>query len=471
MEDNTGFNDQLFQAILERQQAFDSVLLPKLLEEYRITQSAVRAVLNVLLKKGVIHDDPYKYDSKVSEIQVPDDSSFTDGEKSSVIGRRFSQYEAMLDYMGNYYQFSCDFLTTERINLLVAFGKSFMWENFSTTSNKPNTKGLADLVNMIRTGGDSLSVSIINDAINQLSRSSATIMKTLKNLTEFHRERYKTAIRKIVLPEVTIDEKTVASGYSEAIRIIKKAFAVSMKGQPFYTELIEEILKEDFSPEKETLRNELLSRLAIVKATTKQEVKQTALKPVLLDGIRTLGSISPQIDEIANKLLENHRIVQSVKKGAFQKLVAALRKAFNVAEAKHEVVITVVDPTTQTGKRETIDFGPFIDELRHRSRLCTGFAMRSSPSYQRIEAMPEQQILDLLTRQIAEINGLMKQCGGFDEYYKQTAPLEVHDRIKGIRVEISTIKNGLVKANQSRAEYSAQVEEQQQLKKLGITNV
>jgi len=47
----------------------------------------------------------------------------------------------------------------------------------------------------------------------------------------------------------------------------------------------------------------------------------------------------------------------------------------------------------------------------------------------------------------------------------------MRERIRGIKVEISAIRNNLVKANQCRAEYASQVEELQQLKKLGITNV
>ena len=43
-------------------------------------------------------------------------------------------------------------------------------------------------------------------------------------------------------------------------------------------------------------------------------------------------------------------------------------------------------------------------------------------------------------------------------------------KVKGIKMEITAIKNTLVKTNQRKAEYSAFVEEQIQLRKLGITN-
>lgn len=472
MEETKNFNETLFAAILERQQLFDSVFLPKLLEEYRICQSAAKTLLTVFLKKGIFHDDPYKYDSKITDIEIPPDEPFADSDRATMVGRRLSQYESMLDYMGNYYRFNCDFLTSERINRLVAFNKSFMWEAFSTTSSKPNTKGLADLATTIRNGNDPLSISIVNDSLNQLAKSSATITKTLKSLTDFHRERYKAAVRKLVMPSVQIRGESVSAGTGtgEAVREIKKSFAVNMKDYPFYSELIAEIVNEDFSPEKERLRAEALARISGGKPEAAKATQEESLKSTLLNGVRTLGGVSPQLDQIAKKLQENQAAIVSTEKGFMQKLVAAFRKAFNLPEETREIVINSVDPVTQAAKRESIDFVPFIEDLRRRARVYTGFTVRTSPAWQKIESMQEQQILDLLTRYVAELNGTLKQCAGLDDYFKQTADAEIREHIHGIKVEISAIRNTLVKANQYRAEYTSQVEEQQQLKKLGITN-
>jgi hypothetical protein len=40
--------------------------------------------------------------------------------------------------------------------------------------------------------------------------------------------------------------------------------------------------------------------------------------------------------------------------------------------------------------------------------------------------------------------------------------------VKGIKPELATIKNAIVRANQDRYEYSAQKEEEEQMKRLGI---
>lgn len=470
MEQTKTFTDMLFQAITERQHMFDSFLLPKLQEEYRITQSSASSIKTVLLKKGVLRDDPYKYDSKLADIEVPHDDAYTETEKAVLIGQRLEQYIAMFDFLNNNYQFNCDFLTTDRINKLVALNRTFNWEAFSNNSARVNTKGLADLLNNIRAGTDPLSISIVNDALSQLSKSSIAITKALKSLTEFHRERYKIAVRKIVMPIVNIDASTYATSSVGALKEVKRGFSANMKDQPFYPELIEEILKEDYAPEAAVLQQELLTKLAAVKNTDKKSGTEESLKSVLLDGLRTIGSVSPQLDEIVTKMQDNQQLLVNTEKSFFQKFAEILRKAFNIPEQEQEIFITTVDPITQTSKRENINFKNFIDEIKRKSRVLTGFTIRGSAPYQKVEAMEEHLILDLLTRNVAEMNIMIKQFVGFDDYFKQSAQPEVRDRIRGIKVEISAIRNNLVKANQCRAEYASQVEEIQQLKKLGITH-
>ena len=55
-----------------------------------------------------------------------------------------------------------------------------------------------------------------------------------------------------------------------------------------------------------------------------------------------------------------------------------------------------------------------------------------------------------------------------DDYYKTTVTPANLPKIRGIKMEMTAVKNTLVKTNQRKAEYSTIVEEQEQMKKLGI---
>jgi hypothetical protein len=61
-----------------------------------------------------------------------------------------------------------------------------------------------------------------------------------------------------------------------------------------------------------------------------------------------------------------------------------------------------------------------------------------------------------------------KILGALDDFFKLEAGKEDRDKIKGIKPELATMKNAIVKANQRRYEFSAQKEEEEQMKKLGI---
>jgi hypothetical protein len=88
----------------------------------------------------------------------------------------------------------------------------------------------------------------------------------------------------------------------------------------------------------------------------------------------------------------------------------------------------------------------------------------------RLEAMDEKQLLGLLEKNIRELQSLHKILSALDDFFKARADKEDRERIKGIKPELATIKNAIVKANQKRHEFSAQKEEEEQLRRLGINS-
>ena len=99
------------------------------------------------------------------------------------------------------------------------------------------------------------------------------------------------------------------------------------------------------------------------------------------------------------------------------------------------------------------------------------FATRQTPGYQKIESESEAQILAFLTKQLSECQQLLSILAAYDKFFKNAVQPINRNRVKGMSMELTSIKNTLVKTNQRKAEYSAYMEEQQQMKKLGITDV
>src|SRR5512145_1114837 len=82
-----------------RSSRLDRVELKKLRDAFKIFQSAFQGIHAVLLRKGVIQEDPYKYDLKISEVACPPESPFTENERLEQMSIRLSQFESYLDFL------------------------------------------------------------------------------------------------------------------------------------------------------------------------------------------------------------------------------------------------------------------------------------------------------------------------------------------------------------------------------------
>src|SRR5574344_1183686 len=200
MEENQEtFENQLLSALDDRTRWYDTTVLPKMQENYRLHHSCVNNIIGVLEKKSLINPDPYKHDKKISDIICPEDTDFADGERAIVLGTRLSDYESMIDFVCNYYKFSVEYITLDKIRKLLELNNTFLWSNLSLNAQKPNTRALATVINAARVGADPLTQSLINDSISKSAKALAEITSDFRALAEFQREVYKGQIRKEIL--------------------------------------------------------------------------------------------------------------------------------------------------------------------------------------------------------------------------------------------------------------------------------
>ena len=263
METEENFNKKLFELVEAKKQWYDTEEILKILEEYRNLLGVINNLITLLEKKGLIQPDPYKLDKKISDSAVPDEIPFLDSERSMVIGARLSDFESMLDFICNIFKFSVSTVSVERIKILLSLNSYFQWNALVPTSTKPNTKGLAEIVQAVKMGTDSLSVSVLNETINYAAKTVSRINGLLKELTDFQKELYKIEIRKNMFEHPSYSHEKAQKSNQEAMHQIKKMYPQVMGKRPFYTELIEELIQEEYGIEKAKLREKLLKKFEI----------------------------------------------------------------------------------------------------------------------------------------------------------------------------------------------------------------
>ena len=234
MEERIDLDDALNQAVAHRREHIDKRIMPKLKENFRRYHTSFQNVYNVLLRKGLVQEDPYKGDFKISEVTTPSNEPYLESEKNEKMSIRLSQFDSILEFLTNYYQFSADFLNLKRLKNISALLNYFHWTKLGVSSTSLNTRVMADLVQHIKQGSDSLSANIVSDGCNQLSKLTNEIFSLLKDVTAFSRELYKQDIRERVLYKLSISGEPSSQVMEEAFNQIKRSFPRELLTRPSF---------------------------------------------------------------------------------------------------------------------------------------------------------------------------------------------------------------------------------------------
>lgn len=469
MSERVEFTAALRTAVEKKTEWFDTAELPELLENYRLLHTCVRNIYDLLLKRSAITPDPYKLEKKITSIEIPDESTFSESDTSVILGARFSDYESMLDYLCTYFKFSSDNISLATIKKLNELNNAFQWTNMSVNNSKTNTKALAALISEVRRNLPVLSQSMITDSISKSGRACSEITRILKELSEFKREEYKLTVRTKVLGNPSFDWSKAKDG-TEEIAEIKRIFVQSLGKTPYYSELIQEISDEDFSSKKDEFQAKALFSLEVKTPEVKKKKETVDTKAFLMETIRTLSLLSPEYASIAEKLNENNRILEKSKTTVFRKLMKKIRKAFNIKEPPVIFRIVIVDQQKQTKQARDIDINVFISNLERKSNFMSVIGNSASAEHKRIESSSEEQILQFVNKQISDNSETNVLLGAIDEYFKTNCAAQDRSKIKGLKIDLVSVKNILVKANTKRSEYVSYIEEREQMRKMGISD-
>ena len=469
MEGNSEYERLLEERLRAKAETLDRVELPKLKDAFKLFQTAFQGIHTVLLRKGAIQKDPYKFDLKISEVQTPPESPFAESEKNEQISVRLSQFESYLDFLNGYYQFSVEFLSMGRVKRLINLTRYFNFLQFSEASTQPNTRCFAEVVGLIRKGTDPLSTGILGEGLLSLERTSREIFQVLKSLTLYHKEKYKLDIRQLVLAGLALDRERVMTHRDETLRNIKRKFAETMGDRPFYPELVEEVLAEDFSSDGPAVRDDILVQLEVKEARKADPAQGKNFKAIVLDGARILAGAGYQLEEAIRKLRENSVLLENQNRTFLGQMRRVVRHLFKPAEENVVYQVEYSDPITAEHRREEIDFTRLSEEIARRGRVLASMMARNSQSWQRLASAPEDQAYMFLEKGMEDIQRYFRRLSALDEYFKNeiTEP-ESKPKIRGIKVELATLKTSIIKANQKKHEYVAQKEEIEQMRRLGI---
>ena len=469
--EESNFHAELQQALSKKQEWYNTECLQELLSQYRLMHSCVKNLYECFVKKSLIVPDPYRLDKKISSIVVPESSPFAENDIPNVFGERFSNYETMLDYICTYFRFSTENFTLQNIKKLLDFNKVFEWDDLSMNNVKMNTRALAITISHAKNGAPSVVQSMINDSVSKCCQAVKTIGKILNELGVFQRELYKGGIRKDLFEHPDFDKAKAAESAEAEQAEIRRLYTKVTGKKTMYTDLIAEIVEEDHGPDKERKQAAVLDRLAI-KGSSKVEKKKAAgpdTKEMIMQAILALGAMAPTLTQLHAKLGENFTLLYQKKNTFFNKLMAALRKAFHISEKERVCNLPIKDAKTGTERTQKINVNEFLTDLSRKERVYNGIGMKGV-EYQKINASNEDAILSFVNKQISEVQSIFVIINALDAYFKNEVDTEFKVKVKGMQIELSALRNSIINANKKRGEYASFKEEHAQMQKLGLSD-
>jgi hypothetical protein len=451
----------LQKALTQRYEWLSNEEIPKLRDGFRQFYLAYATLYSVLLSKGTIAADPYKNESKVSELVMPEIGLLNENNRHDQFSLRLANYDNQLDYIVNFHTLSVDALPQDKIKILLAVVKFIDWLHPTPDSPSHNTQAMSNIITAVRQHPyDPLSAKTFNESLKKLESVTKEITLLLKEFSDYNREEYKYSVREHITVNMTPAEITLAN--------IKKKFPGVFKGKPFYAELIEELVKEDTSSDAPLLQKKVLKSLEVETELQEIEKEPASFKPYLIEGINIMGSGGMTLEEVLGKLEINHRLFQNKKKSfgeTIRKLFAAI-----INKESDPIIYNCesTDPNRNGGLiKEKIPYNQFYDEIEKKSKVLRAVTANGAAA-EKLEVMEENQLVDLLDRNIRDMQVYLRQLTFFDGFFKSEVDAADKDKVKGIKPELSTLKNAVSKAVSKRQDYLAAQEEAAQFKKLGI---
>lgn len=452
---------KLCTAINARRNWIEETTSEKMNDALYTFRSSFTAIYALYLKKGLVNEDPYKEESRVNDLITLKTNSFSEAERTEELSIRLSTYDNQIDFLVNFCQVNIDFLNIENIKRVIALIRYIDWCHLSTDSDSPTTRAVAEITNQIRRGTDNMVHHIIQESITGLDKSSVDILNILKTVSDFRKELYKYDVR-LDLGDRLPEQGPVSSGQ------IKNLMASAFRDEPFYPDLIEELIKEDYSPSSASLREAVLKQLAlpVVKETVKKKDEIDSSKSILIEGILIIASIANTLEEIKEKIKTNELLLEHKKVNIFVKLARIFRQAFNKEPQAIIYELHFVDKVKGITVREEINLTLFRADMEKKTKNLLSIITRPNPK-EALEAMPDEKLRPFLEKSIKDAQGLHRILAALDEYFK--AQIDPNDRLKirGIKPELATIKNAFVKASQKCQDYK---EENERLKIIGEQN-
>jgi hypothetical protein len=425
-----------FKAALDKKQIYLSqIKIPELKAKFAEFRTAYATLYAMLCKRNFIVKDPYKEDGREFDLRMPETSLLPEQKKRENFSIRLSKFDNQLEYIVTFCVFTIDMFKPETIKILKAVIWFVDWKNLSQTSSLPNTQAMAEIITKVRRNTQNMfAVKNFQACLDTLYHIATDIEKMLNDLNNYYFESYKGEIRTYIAANMD---------GNVSFDTIKARFPIVFRGRPFYARLVEELLKEDYATDAQAARQSVLHKLATEDHEAQIEIDAQSSRQLLLDGLHMFGGTADTLYKIIEKIEHNHEAYRTRRKSLIEIIKDIIAMIFNRRRISEFYKCKM--PDTSETRIEIIEYNLFLEELNEKAKAMQSL-IGNEKNNAHLESISEVGLLDHLNQKIYDIQHYSRLLTALDEFFKNETRIRNKKHIKGMKPEITIIKNALTKA-------------------------
>jgi hypothetical protein len=454
MEGSEDYLQQLDSALEKRREWFETTQVPRLREAIVSFTALFEGVAAMLIRKGLMREDPYNYDQAFTEIVIPSDEALPEFENTDELSFRLAAYRRQLKFVCTEYPLELDSLGLGRLKKLSSLVSYINWLEFGEASKSPMTRAFARSFMKVRIGSDSMASQILKDSETQLVKLTHQIRGQLSEMITFHREAWKAEVRREVLPGVSPGTGDLRARKEEMLKALRRGFANKMTGKPWFPTLTEEIADEELAADGGERKQKVLASLTLAVEAPKAKTVEVDGHTILMEAARLLSRPHEELVTALVVLEENEQLILGGQGGGGGWLKRLFAGGSSPQSKDHVYKLQYADPGAPAPKTEVLDFVQFSAEVKKKASLLSALSSNSSAAFKKLESTGEEQIASFIDKQLTELHLIHRRLGSLNTLF-QARVMQEKKTARGIKIELLTLKNSIVKASQRRHDYVA----------------
>jgi hypothetical protein len=455
MEGSVGYLAQLEAVLGKKVQYLEATQIPRLRDALSSYDALFEGAMAMLIRKGLLREDPYNYEQVFTEIAIPSDETLPEFENSDEVSYRLAAFRRQLKYLCGEYPLDLEVLNLAKLKKMSSLVAYINWLEFGEASKSPTTRAFARAFMKVRMSSDTMASQILKDSETQIVKNMHVIRGVIGELITFYRESWKADLRRIVLPALVPSAGETHAHREEMLRGIKRGFAQKMSGKIWYPALTEELADEELAPDGEERKQKVLSALAIAEPAKAKTNVVVEGRTILMDAVRLLSRPHDELGTAVAVLEENERLLREahVNGGGWLKRLLGGGAGQKSEDRSYKVQYT--EPGgNQEIQVETVDFAKLSEEVEKKITVLAALSSGSGPAVHKLESTGEESLAVFVDKQLNELLLIHRRLTGLNTLFQARATQE-KKTMRGIKIELLTLKNAIVKANQRRHEYQA----------------